>query len=150
MSIKYHLILRLFIASLIIVGGGIWFGYKDTQHETRELFDAQLARSARLILSMVQADQGHSDFSSIQSYLYENRPLDQEEQHEDEARFELESGHVYETKLAFQVWDEHGNLVLRSQNAPIQPMSNSSTVFNNINFFNNDWRVFSLLSSDGS
>jgi hypothetical protein len=42
MSIRYHLILRLFIASTLLIGGVAWFGYKDVKHETRELFDDQL------------------------------------------------------------------------------------------------------------
>ena len=148
MSIKYHLMLRLFIASLLIVGGGTWFGYEDTQHETRELFDAQLARSARLILSMVQADQGRSDFSNIQKYLDENSPQSEELDHSDEAIHDLESGHVYETKLAFQIWDGLGNLVLKSQNAPIQPMTDKINGFDNKYFLGQDWRVFSLHSNN--
>jgi len=147
MSIKYHLMLRLFIASLLIVGGGTWLGYEDTQHETRELFDAQLARSARLILSMVQADQGRSDFSNIQKYLDENSPLHVEIDHGDEANHDLEPGHIYETKLAFQIWDGLGNLVLKSQNAPISPMTSIQSGFDNKSFLGQDWRVFSLHSS---
>lgn len=146
MSIRYHLMLRLFIVSLLIVGGGTWFGYEDTQHETRELFDAQLSRSARLMLSMVQADQGRSDFSSIQKYLDENAMMSDEQEHDDEAAHELISGHVYENKLAFQVWDDLGNLILKSKNAPIKPMSDKEEGFDNQSFLGQEWRVFSLHS----
>ncbi|MES0327293.1 MAG: ATP-binding protein [Gammaproteobacteria bacterium] len=146
MSIKYHLMLRLFIVSLLIVGGGSWFGYKDTQHETRELFDAQLARSARLMLSMVQADQGRSDFSNIQKYLDENALLSDETDLNEEEAHELISGHAYESKLAFQIWDHFGNLILKSQNAPIQPMTDKIDGFDNKSFLGKDWRVFSLHS----
>ena len=69
MSIRYHLIIRLLIASTLIVGGAAWFGYNDVKHETRELFDAQLASSARLLLSLVQADSGDINLSSIQKHL---------------------------------------------------------------------------------
>ncbi|MFC1588680.1 ATP-binding protein [Pseudomonadota bacterium] len=146
MSIKYHLMLRLFFASLLIVGSGIWLGYEDIQHETEELFDAQLARSARLILSMVQADKGHSDFSRIQQYLDENTLQTEENKHSNESIHELESGHVYETKLAFQIWDNLGNLILKSQNAPLQPIASNNNGFDNKTFLGNDWRVFSLIS----
>jgi two-component system sensor histidine kinase QseC len=73
MSIRYHLILRPLIASTLLIGGVAWFGYKDVKHETRELFDAQLARSARLLLSLVQADSGEINLSSIQKHLDENQ-----------------------------------------------------------------------------
>ncbi len=97
MSIKYHLMLRLLIASLVIVGGGTWMGYKDTQLEIRELFDAQLARSARLILSMVQADEGQSDFSNIQRYLDENQIPAEEPGYSAESNRDPDTGHIYET-----------------------------------------------------
>lgn len=148
MSIIYHLMLRLFIVSLFIVGGSMWLGYKDTQHETRELFDAQLARSARLILSMVQADKDHGDFSSIQEYLNENRIFSEEKTHHNEKTHELDTGHVYETKLAFQIWDNLGNLILKSQNAPLQPITYNNIGYSNKNFLNHSWRVFSLISHD--
>ncbi|MDH5613381.1 MAG: sensor histidine kinase N-terminal domain-containing protein, partial [Gammaproteobacteria bacterium] len=144
MSIKYHLMLRLFIASLLIVGGGTWLGYEDTRHETSELFDAQLANSARLMLSMVQADKGHSDFTRIQSYLDQNRPLNENHNSDDTPADELEAGHIYETKLAFQIWDGLGNLILKSENAPIQPMTQKQNGFDSNSFLGQDWRVFSL------
>jgi len=139
--------LRLFIATLIIVGGGTWLGYKDTQDETSELFDAQLASSARLMLSMVQADKGHSDFSSIQKYLDENRPLNGEQTNNNKPNLDLDSGHIYETKLAFQIWDGLGNLILKSKNSPIQPMTNKESGFDNQVFLGQEWRVFSLHSN---
>lgn len=146
MSIKYHLMLRLLIASLLIVGGGTWMGYKDTQLEIRELFDAQLARSARLILSMVQADEGQSDFSSIQRYLDENQIPAEESGYSAEANRDPDSGHIYETRLAFQIWDNLGNLILKSPNVPIQPIASEKNGFDNKTFLGNDWRVFSLYS----
>ena len=148
MSIKYRLLLRLFLISLILVSSGMWFGYRDTQYETRELFDAQLARSARLILSMVQADNGHTNFSRIQKYLDENEFSIPENENDDEDNEVSDTGHAYETKLAFQVWDSLGNLVLKSQNAPLTPMSEIKAGYSNHDFHDREWRVFSLTSAN--
>ena len=140
------------MVSLLIVGGGTWLGYKDVQYEARELFDAQLARSARLILSMVQAGTGQINFSSIQKYLVENQLQLAETEYSEEPEKndeELESGHVYETKLGFQIWDDLGNLVLKSPNIPITPISQSDNGFSNNYFLGSDWRVFSMTSLDG-
>ncbi len=151
MSIRYHLMLRLFLVFLLLVGGSVIIGYQDLQHESRELFDAQLARSARLILSMVQADVDKNNFSSIQQFLNENQlqtpeeVIDEEQQEDNE---ELSTGHMYETKLGFQIWDNLGNLVLKSPNIPLTPVSNIENGFSNNNFLNNDWRIFSLTSQD--
>ena len=72
MTLRSKLLLHLIIASIILVGSTAWLGYQDVRYETRELFDAQLARSARLILSLAQAQNGDSGFSKIQEYLDEN------------------------------------------------------------------------------
>ncbi|MBL6998551.1 MAG: sensor histidine kinase N-terminal domain-containing protein [Gammaproteobacteria bacterium] len=147
MSIRYHLIIRLFIASLLLVGAAALVGYKDLQYESRELFDGQLARSARLILSMLQADVEQNNFSSIQQFLNQNQlasPLTEA----GSGIEELESGHVYETKLGFQVWDHLGNLILKSSNVPIDPISELANGYSDRHFMQHDWRVFSLTSQD--
>lgn len=149
MSLRTQLLFRLIIVSILLVGGTAWLGYEDVRKETRELFDAQLARSARLILSLAQSQYGSTGFSRIQDYLDENglsvMYIDFEEQHDEQ---QTEYGHIYETKLAFQIWDNEGNLVVKSYNAPLEPMAAKNNGFHNIIFNDFDWRTFSLLSSN--
>jgi len=144
MSIRYHLIIRLFVASVLLVGLAALLGYKDLQHESRELFDGQLARSARLILSMVQADVEQNNFSSIQQFLNQNQIASPLSELTQEQEFE----HIYETKLGFQVWDHLGNLILKSSNVPIDPISELENGYSDRHFLQHDWRVFSLTSQD--
>lgn len=149
MSLRSQLLFRLIITSILLVGGTAWLGYEDVRKETRELFDAQLARSARLILSLAQSEYGSSGFSRIQEYLDKNglsvMYIDFEEQSDD---LQTGYGHIYETKLAFQIWDNEGNLVVKSYNAPLEPMSTQNSGFNNIVVNDFNWRTFSLLSSN--
>lgn len=149
MSLRSQLLFRLIIVSIILVGGTAWFGYQDVRYETRELFDAQLARSARLMLSLAQAQNVDSGFAKMQEYLDEKglsvMYIDFEEETENQ---QTEHGHIYETKLAFQIWDNEGNLVVKSYNAPLEPMAIKNTGFNNITLDNFNWRTFSILSSD--
>ncbi len=149
MSLRSQLLFRLIIVSIVLVGGTTWFGYQDVRHETRELFDAQLARSARLILSLAQAQNVDSGFAKMQEYLDEKglsvMYINFEEETENQ---QTEHGHIYETKLAFQIWDNEGNLVVKSYNAPLEPMAIKNTGFNNIILDNFNWRTFSLLSSN--
>ena len=149
MSIRSQLLLRLIIVSIILVGGTAWLGYQDVRYETRELFDAQLARSARMILSLAQAQNGDSGFSKIQQYLDENglalMYINFEEETDDSHH---EEAHIYETKLAFQIWDNEGNLVVKSYNSPLEPLSSQDNGFNNILIDDFDWRTFSLLSNN--
>ena len=144
-SLRSQLLFRLIIFSVVLVGGMTWFGYKDVVHETQELFDAQLARSARIILSLAQAQNNISNFSNIQEYLDENglamMYINFEEQDDEQ---QTESGHAYETKLAFQIWDDEGNLLVKSYNAPLEPMSIEENGFANVLLDDYNWRTFSL------
>jgi two-component system sensor histidine kinase QseC len=154
MSIRSQLLFRLIAVSILFVATAAWFGYQDIRQETRELFDAQLSRSARLILSLAQAQHGDSGFSRIQEYLDENglsvRYIDFESKDDD---IQTEHGHIYETKLAFQIWDKEGNLVVKSYNAPLEPMTNKPMAklengYSDTTFNEHQWRTFSLPSNN--
>ena len=148
MSLRSQLLLRLIILSILLVGGTAWLGYQDVRKETRELFDAQLARSARLILSIAQAQNGDAGFSRIQEYLDENGLSVMYIDFEEDDTAHTEDAHIYETKLAFQIWDNEGNLVVKSYNAPLEPLTLQDKGFNNIVIGGYNWRTFSLLSSN--
>ncbi|MFV9615045.1 MAG: ATP-binding protein [Gammaproteobacteria bacterium] len=149
MSIRSHLLFRLIIVSIFLVGGTAWLGYQDVRQETRELFDAQLVRSARLILSLAQSQNVGSGFSGMQEYLDKNglsvMYFDFEDKNDER---QVDDGHIYETKLAFQIWDKEGNLVVKSYNAPLEPVTTQSHGFKNIVIDKFNWRTFSLLSSN--
>jgi len=148
MSIRFQLLSRLITVSIILVGGIAWFAYQDVRHETRELFDAQLARSARLILSLAQSQNGDGGFSKIQDYLDQNglsvMYIDFEEQINGNAE---NPTHAYETKLSFQIWDNEGNLLVKSYNAPLKPITDQPG-FNNTVLDGFGWRTFSLRSNN--
>lgn len=149
MSIRSHLLFRLIIVSIFLVGGTAWLGYEDVRQETRELFDAQLVRSARLTLSLAQAQYADSGFSKIQEYLDENglsvMYIDFEKKSDQQ---QMKNAHIYETKLAFQIWDNEGNLLVKSYNAPLEPMAMQSKGFSNVVIDEFNWRTFSLLSNN--
>jgi len=149
MSIRFQLLSRLITASIILVGGIAWFAYQDVQHETRELFDAQLARSARLILSLAQSQNANGGFSKIQEYLDENglavMYINFEEQDNES---DSNTAHAYETKLSFQIWDDEGNLLVKSYNAPLKPITKQVSGFSHTQIDGYQWRAFSLRSSN--
>jgi len=154
MSIRTILLRRLLIALVLILGGGSWISYQEIRHEGEELFDAQLARSARLILSLVQADRGEIEFSSIQKFLNENQLITDDDSITQNNLFDeddeiLPGGHIYETKLGFQIWNSSGNLVLKSPNLPDNNISTEAQGFSDNRFDDHDWRTFTLTSADG-
>lgn len=87
--------------------------YLDAQHEIEELFDAQLAQSARLLQGMLGRDMPPAAREALQQAL--NQALQARLEPGDEA---LREGHAYEGKLAFQVLDEQGQMLLQSASAP--------------------------------
>ena len=87
--------------------------YRDAQHEIEELFDAQLAQSARLLQGMLGRAMPAAERQALQGAL----DLALQARHNPESRA-LSTGHAYEGKLAFQVFDEQGQMLLQSASAP--------------------------------
>jgi two-component system sensor histidine kinase QseC len=94
----------------------------DLHHEVDELFDAQLAQSAQVLLAMGSHDADDDDLLELDGTL---------ERHQ--------------RTLMFQVWDREGELVLRSANAPTTPLTDEEG-FSESNDGHSHWRYFSQRS----
>ena len=79
-----------------------WFTHIESQEEINQLFDAQLAQSAQVLLGTVP------------------HQLHEQVEHGDD---EVSASHEYEQKLAFQIWSGE-ELLLRSAIAPMKAMAN--------------------------
>lgn len=118
-SLRIRLLLLLLSAMLLLWGVAAVLSHIEAHHEIDELYDAQLASTARILLSLV----GHEA---------------------DEV--EIEQGavfHKYEHKFAFQVRDAAGKLVLRSDRVPEEPFSKEQDGFSDARIEGRAWRVFS-------
>ncbi|MDO9624347.1 MAG: ATP-binding protein [Pseudomonas sp.] len=104
------LVLGLLSLSMTLIS---YKSYRDAQHEIEELFDAQLAQTARLLQGMLSRDMPSSARQSLQSAL--NQAILAQHDDSDDG---TASGHPYEGKLAFQVLDEQGQVLLQSASAP--------------------------------
>ena len=107
-----------------------WLVYADTQHEVEELFDANLAQSARVLLGLIkhEIEEGEDD---------------------EEEKIELEEhllGRKYEHKLAFLVRSRDGGILIRSATAPVfpEPSCDDLTSFSDYRIDEYLWRVFGL------
>ncbi len=88
----------------------------DAHHEVDELFDAQLAQSAQVLLAL-----GSHDADDIK-----------------ELEDDLDR---HQRKLMFQIWDRHGRLLLRSPNAPNTPLTDQDG-FSDAGGPQGHWRYF--------
>ncbi len=132
-SIRKRL-LYLLLSTLCAAWGIVtWQVYVSTQHEVEELFDANLAQNARVLLGLIQHKIAEHE----------------EEEHEDEEEIEFEtdlhSGHRYEHKLAFLIRAKDGSILIRSASAPLFPKSHHhSKSYSDYQIKEYWWRVFTL------
>lgn len=124
-SLRRRLLLLLLssIALLWIVTAVVSF--EAARHEIDELFDAQLAQSAQVIMAQAQPEPAL------------------------EATEVEEFKHRYEQKLAFQIWDAQGQLLLRTSNAPTVRLSDSDSGFSDTVIHGAVFRVFSRWDRNG-
>ena len=94
----------------VSLAGISWMSYRDAQHEIEELFDAQMAQTARLLEGLVSRDLPPATRDALQAAL--NQAVG--------THGEAVTGHRYESKLAFQVYDRDDGLILQSASAPPQ------------------------------
>ncbi|MEY4591288.1 MAG: hypothetical protein RIR18_183 [Pseudomonadota bacterium] len=121
--------LRRRLLALLIGGVSVaWlvtlaFSYVDAHHEVDELFDAQLAQTAQALLVLV----GHEVDDDVE---------------------DMGSGaHKYQRSLHFQIWRADGQLFLRSNNAPLEPLT-SSDGFSETRQADGHWRYFSQWNAE--
>jgi two-component system sensor histidine kinase QseC len=105
------LVLGVLSLSMLLIS---FKSYRDANHEIEELFDAQLAQTARLLQGMigreVSADAQHVLQTALDEALAGQR--------EDMGADDQHAGHPYESKMAFQLLDSRGQLLLQSASAP--------------------------------
>lgn len=112
--------LGLFLAGWLAVA---WFTFDQARHEVEELFDAQLAQTARMILGIAsqQVEEGELAGIHLNAFL---------------------EGHSYEKKVSFQIW-QRDRLLLHTASAPNAPLSEQAG-FADRHVQGALWRVFNL------
>lgn len=152
-SIRQRLLITLVLIITLIGSVTLLRSYLDARYEVQELFDAQLAQSARVIQAQVLPKLRKIDPKVIQEFLDTQSMVPQFQQSEDtndDADHEMtEFGHEYERKIAFQIWGKKKHLILHSSAAPKVPLSEKSLTSNHAGYTDvvidkTNWRVFSL------
>lgn len=144
-SLRRFLLISILLFTALMSIITIWGSYRASIEEVEELFDAQLSRSARLILGLALAQQSLGTMEDFYENVEENQLKLSEKQFIEDKIYQ--QGHLYELKLAYQIWDNYGNLILRSMNAPLQPMSSVQSGYQDRQFKQQRWRTFSLWDS---
>jgi two-component system sensor histidine kinase QseC len=142
---------RLLLAALVVVVCGVSavaavFSYREGRTEAAELFDAKLAHSARVLAALVAPHVEDLPQSDGGASLIEVWHADVDGRGD---ALVSADGHAYETKLAFQVRDAAGRLLLRSDSGPATPLAALRSGFADVVIDGRTWRVFTLRSREG-
>lgn len=145
-SIRSRLLITLLITIVSVSSVTITLSYYDAQHEVQELFDAQLAQSARVLQALLIPELLQDKQEQLQALLDDASVAEYEE--------DSLYGHAYELKIAFQMWNKAGKRLLTSVSAPKHSLhtgefSNSIRGYIDVDIDNNKWRVFNLWDEQG-
>lgn len=126
-SIRIRLLLFVLLAFVIVWTFVAMIAYKRAVHEVAELFDAEMAQSAQVLLTVTLHEIEEGDGKNI--------------------KLEHQSGgHHYVNKIAFQVW-EGDTLVFHSDKAPLTQMT-SVAGYSDKTIEGERWRLFMLDGPD--
>lgn len=149
-SIRRRLLLSLIatVGAVALIAGAM--SYRIGLQEAGELFDAKLAHSARVLMSLVDAslrDLDRADSAEpLQVRVWHGAPGAGAREHD----VAFSDGHAYETKLAFQVRRGDGRLLLRSDSGPAQvALGPLRPGYAEREIDGERWRSFTLRSPNG-
>ncbi|MDD1625151.1 MAG: ATP-binding protein [Methylococcaceae bacterium] len=108
-SLRQLLLVSLLSASMLIWGIAAYVNYKVTRDEVANLFDAELAQSAKVLNAFVESLLREGSLSGHWS---------QEQEKADELLHTYNLNRKFTSKSAFQLWPEDAGLLFRSENEP--------------------------------
>jgi two-component system sensor histidine kinase QseC len=143
---------RLLVGALVgtlsvVIAVAAAFSYRAGMQEANELFDAKLAHSARVLMSLV--DEPLSDLHRRAAGDPMIVTVWHGEDRGDNEDLISSGGHAYETKLAFQTRDSGGRLLLRSESGPAQALAPLVPGYADVVIDDQRWRCFTLQAPSG-
>lgn len=140
-SIRRRLLFTLLTATLAVWGIIAVSSYFETRTEVNDLFDAQLAQAAEVLMSLVSHE--------LEEELQEKQ-LEGKEEPLVQAVEEHLAAYRYRRKVAFQIWIRQNQPVFQSAGAPAAPFSDVNRGFSDESIEGTLWRVITLSKPDGS
>lgn len=136
-SIRFRIIVFLIVSLTVVNAIAAYYIYHYSADEVEELFAAEQAQLARIIDGVISSTSIPDSTEAIVSAV----------PHISDGDTSVYYGHEYESKIAYQVWDLEGNLLLMSENAPLYPLSATTPGYSKIEYENTSWYIFSLYSN---
>jgi len=154
-SIKRLLVLVVLLAFTVVKGGSYLLIEHQAEHEIDEIFDAQLAHSAFILFNLLGESVPSIDQSSPYLPVVYHGFEDPQAEHvvieDDDAQ---NSGNkqyesfIYQNKLAYQVFNQQGKLLIKSSSAPDFALAGKKQGYSNLQIEGDRWRVYALYDKD--
>jgi len=148
-SIRRYLLATLLLVAAVSMLATGWWSYREAVHEVEELFDAQLAQSARVLMATLSSHPLRIDGDENDTVVF---PIGQAPAigAAGGSPPRAPAGHKYETRLAFQLWEGSGErLLMRSANAPTQALAPFRAGYGEVRIAGEHFHVFTL-AQDGT
>ncbi len=144
-SIKRFLIISILSFTTLYIGTIYFLSRHQAVHEIEELFDAQLAQSSYILLNLLG--------DSVSTIDQNSKHLPVVYYGLNESRVQNKNALLYEKKVAYQIFNSQGKLLIKSGSAPSVAMGKNTEGFSRIELAINStaqqsWRVFSLYDED--
>lgn len=146
-SIRRLMLVALIGAASVVMTVAAAFSYHAGLQEAGEMFDAKLAHSSRVLMSLVDDSLGDLQGRAADDPLVVR--VWHGEAHGVGAALAFPTGHAYETKLAFQARSAEGVILLRSDSGPVTGLAPLAPGFADRTIDGEQWRVFTLRSPAG-
>jgi len=154
-SIKGFLVSVITLLFIVYLGGVYLLSERQTKHEINEIFDAQLAHSAFILFnllgeSVATIDQTSESLPVIYHGFEENSTADKKgvKNVSDLAEYQHNESFIYQNKLAYQVVNQQGKLLIKSSSAADVAFSDKKQGYSNLQIADEMWRVYTLYDQD--
>lgn len=147
-SIRTFLLVVISVIIVLVFVISASVSFNRASYETDELFDAELAQTARILRSTLSISdvgkmQRMATVETVSTHDWEMGEAEADD--EEEERTTL--GHAYERKIMFQVVHA-GKLILRSDNSPIKSEWALQEGYQQFESSGFRWHLFSLVEGD--
>lgn len=139
-SINRFLIIGILSFTIVYIAAIYFLSQREAVHEIEELFDSQLAHSSYILLNLLSESVSTIDQNSEQlPIIYYGF---------DELSLPSSNALTYQKKIAYQIYNSDGKLLIKSGSAPNVRFSSEKLGFSHSNIARESWRVFTLFDGD--
>lgn len=147
-SIRLFLLVVISVTVVAVFTLAATISYTKAGYEADELFDAELAQTARILratLSLPQEDGFDEPALSTREISTHDWSQGVDDDEEEQERTRL--GHSYERKIMFQV-ARQGRVLMRSDNAPFTDTQGLQEGFQQPVINGDNWHIFTLIDGE--